>query len=152
MDDIWDDPNFLPQPYSEREAWLRIYCEPQRTNSRRLASLFRWTEKQVGDFFRKMTACGLVYQDDGHWIAVPPEEAARHPEYITGESWRHLRLRVLVRDGFRCAYCGEGGATHCDHVMPRVRGGLDLESNLVAACAACNLSKGGRTPEQWRPV
>ena len=57
------------------------------------------------------------------------------------------RRGVLVRDGFRCAYCGRR-ATTVDHVLPRSRGGADTWLNTVAACAADNHRKADRTPEQ----
>ena len=59
--------------------------------------------------------------------------------------WRRLRLRVLNRDGWTCAYCG-AEATHVDHVTPTSKGGAIYdETNLVAACQRCNLSKGAKT-------
>lgn len=61
--------------------------------------------------------------------------------------WPELRERVLERDSNICRYCG-APATHVDHVVPKCQGGDDDPDNLVAACALCNLSKGGRTPEQ----
>jgi 5-methylcytosine-specific restriction endonuclease McrA len=57
------------------------------------------------------------------------------------------RRGVLVRDGYRCAYCGRR-ATTVDHVQPRSRGGGDTWLNTVAACAADNHRKADRTPEQ----
>jgi len=60
-------------------------------------------------------------------------------------SGKALRFKVLSRDGFRCRYCGASGAhavLHVDHVLPRVEGGTDDESNLVTACQDCNLGKG----------
>ena len=64
-------------------------------------------------------------------------------------AWRELRLRILRRDGYRCAYCGEQ-ATTVDHVRPKSRGGTDDPANLVSACPRCNYSKQGRTVEEWR--
>ncbi len=57
------------------------------------------------------------------------------------------RRGVLVRDRFRCAYCGQRAGT-VDHVLPRARGGRDTWLNTVAACAADNHRKADRTPEQ----
>jgi 5-methylcytosine-specific restriction endonuclease McrA len=68
-------------------------------------------------------------------------------------SWLQLRAQIFERDGNRCAYCGiavTAVSGHVDHVMPRSRGGSDEPSNLVASCKPCNLSKGARTPEEWR--
>jgi len=58
--------------------------------------------------------------------------------------WKQLRLRILMRDGYECAYCGET-ADSVDHVISRHHGG-DMWSpdNLVAACKRCNSMKGDR--------
>ena len=48
---------------------------------------------------------------------------------------------VLVRDNFKCQYCGKGislrNATR-DHVHPLSKGGPNTLDNLVASCKACN--------------
>lgn len=59
------------------------------------------------------------------------------------------KRNVLVRDGFRCAYCGHSrDRLSIDHIIPRSRGGKTTFENCVAACKACNLKKGGRTPSE----
>ncbi|MGC8877229.1 HNH endonuclease [Thermus sp.] len=59
------------------------------------------------------------------------------------------RRNVLRRDRYTCQYCGrQGGELTVDHVLPRSRGGKHTWENLVAACRACNLKKGDRTPEE----
>ncbi|WP_103502202.1 MULTISPECIES: HNH endonuclease [Streptomyces] len=57
------------------------------------------------------------------------------------------RRGVLVRDRFRCAYCGRR-ATTVDHIVPRSRGGADSWLNTVAACGEDNHRKADRTPTQ----
>lgn len=58
------------------------------------------------------------------------------------------RLRVLARDRYSCAYCGNP-ATTVDHVLPRSRGGHATSYlNTVACCTRCNSRKGSRTPEE----
>jgi 5-methylcytosine-specific restriction endonuclease McrA len=37
-----------------------------------------------------------------------------------------------------------------DHIHPLSRGGTNDASNLTYACAACNISKGSRTLEEWK--
>ena len=60
----------------------------------------------------------------------------------------NLRLKVLDRDNFRCAYCGrspalERGVTlHIDHKMPFSKGGETKLDNLQVLCSDCNLGKG----------
>jgi len=58
---------------------------------------------------------------------------------------------VLIRDGFKCAYCGEKART-IDHVFPKSKGGAHEWTNVVAACQPCNQKKGNRTLEQmgWK--
>ena len=58
---------------------------------------------------------------------------------------------LFARDRYLCLYCGRRctrGELTRDHVMPLSRGGLDTWENVVSACLACNLKKGGRSPQQ----
>lgn len=64
-----------------------------------------------------------------------------------GQISKALRFEILTRDGYRCRYCGASPQTtvlHIDHVLPRSKGGRDDASNLVTACADCNLGKTDR--------
>ncbi|WP_341895720.1 HNH endonuclease [Ferrovibrio terrae] len=56
------------------------------------------------------------------------------------------RFNLFLRDRFSCQYCGSRHELTFDHVVPRSRGGLTRWDNVVAACAPCNLTKGGRMP------
>lgn len=59
------------------------------------------------------------------------------------------KRNVFVRDGFRCAYCGDRrDRLSIDHIVPKSRGGKTSFENCVAACKGCNLKKGGRTPSE----
>ncbi|MCU1508398.1 MAG: endonuclease [Glaciihabitans sp.] len=61
-----------------------------------------------------------------------------------GTAWHRLRLAVLERDGWVCTYCNkalEGDDATADHITPRVAGGRDETTNLVAACRSCNAAK-----------
>lgn len=58
---------------------------------------------------------------------------------------------VIVRDGFKCAYCGETRKRFTiDHIIPKSRGGKSTFENCVASCLACNAKKGNRTPNEAR--
>jgi 5-methylcytosine-specific restriction endonuclease McrA len=59
------------------------------------------------------------------------------------QKWKDQRLRVLKRDGYICAYCGQE-ANQVDHVIARARGGGHDLDNLVACCARCNSLKGAK--------
>jgi 5-methylcytosine-specific restriction endonuclease McrA len=61
------------------------------------------------------------------------------------------RMNVLLRDKFKCQYCGEKKPTkdlNYDHVLPRSQGGKTTWENIVTSCYDCNHRKAGRTPEQ----
>ena len=63
------------------------------------------------------------------------------------------RLRIYMRDKFRCQYCGEkkpAGELTLDHILPRSRGGDNSPVNVVTACMACNNRKSDRTPAEAR--
>ena len=60
------------------------------------------------------------------------------------------RFNVFLRDRFSCQYCSNAKPVEeltFDHVVPRARGGRTMWSNVVTACAPCNLRKGGRMPK-----
>ena len=59
------------------------------------------------------------------------------------------KRNVLIRDRFKCAYCGtRREKLSIDHIIPKSRGGKMTFENCVAACKPCNLKKGGRTPNE----
>ncbi len=58
---------------------------------------------------------------------------------------RRLRFEVFKRDSFKCQYCGAGRPNvelHVDHIRPVAHGGTNDITNLITACAACNMGKG----------
>ena len=59
------------------------------------------------------------------------------------------KRNVLIRDGFKCAYCRRAGShLTLDHIVPRSRGGNTVFENCVAACKPCNHKKGNKTPSE----
>lgn len=57
------------------------------------------------------------------------------------------RRGVMLRDGYKCAYCGKRAST-IDHIQPQSRGGEDSWLNWVSACVNCNGKKANRTPKE----
>ncbi len=55
---------------------------------------------------------------------------------------------LLVKFGYRCAYCRAEGKMTLDHVVPLVRGGKHSPENIVPACESCNYSKQDRLLEE----
>jgi len=71
----------------------------------------------------------------------PVCRATRAAEVIPASRWI-----ILQRDKFRCVYCGASPGLsdtelHVDHIVPQAKGGLSQASNLISACAKCNLGK-----------
>jgi 5-methylcytosine-specific restriction endonuclease McrA len=100
--------------------------------------------------------------DEGRVLHTTHEEYAvpsviRRRTYINVRRRREAsgmkRLRIYMRDKFRCQYCGEKKSPAeltLDHIFPRSRGGDNTPLNVVAACLACNNRKGNRTPAEAR--
>jgi len=57
-----------------------------------------------------------------------------------------LRLEPL------CAYCKERPSATLDHVLPKMRGGTNAQSNLVTSCLPCNNLKSAFLPRElgWK--
>jgi 5-methylcytosine-specific restriction endonuclease McrA len=88
-----------------------------------------------------------------YYAKLPPDKrhTLTHKRRADAYGVAHVaysRTAILARWRHRCAYC-TGVATHLDHVVPLSRGGEDAESNIVPACARCNLSKGAKTLAEW---
>ena len=59
------------------------------------------------------------------------------------------KKNVLIRDGFKCAYCGgDGRKLTIDHIVPKSRGGKTDFENCVASCKSCNNKKGSKIPSE----
>jgi 5-methylcytosine-specific restriction endonuclease McrA len=87
----------------------------------------------------------------------PVPSVVRRREYINVRRRRQAsgmkRLRIYMRDKFRCQYCGDkknAAELTLDHIFPRSRGGDNSPVNIVTACLRCNNRKGSRTPEEAR--
>ncbi|WP_353961838.1 HNH endonuclease [Streptomyces sp. NBC_01500] len=89
----------------------------------------------------------------GYYARMSPDERHRVTHKRRADSYgvehvAYSRTAILKRWGYACAYCGSH-ATHLDHVHPLSKGGADVESNILPACAGCNLSKGAKTLAEW---
>ena len=104
-----------------------------------------------------------VEEFDGHRVLrsaqaeFPVPSVIRRRTYINVRQRREAsgarRLRIYMRDKFRCQYCGEkkaASALTLDHILPRSRGGDNSPVNIVTACVPCNNRKGDRTPAEAR--
>lgn len=61
------------------------------------------------------------------------------------------KKNVMVRDSFKCVYCGTTGKRFTiDHVVPKSKGGKSTFENCVTACKPCNHRKGHKTCQEIR--
>ncbi len=67
--------------------------------------------------------------------------------YRTGVAF--CKKNVMIRDGFKCAYCGTNKfRLTIDHIIPKSKGGKSTFENCVAACKPCNTKKGDQLPSK----
>lgn len=133
-----------------------------------IASFFRVPLAEVARVFDLFRAKGLIVADRiAKWVNRQERDdeeeisqntlrtrrwrAKRAEVGLPFSGWEAKRIKIFERDEYTCQYCGNNdGPFHCDHILPRSRGGTDEEENLATACAFCNCSKGDKTVEEWR--
>ena len=97
-------------------------------------------------------------QEEDDWVRTPTAEI-QAPRVIRllgydrmpKQTVKFNRRNIFARDHNQCQYCGKKFPTSelsLDHVVPRSQGGGNTWENIVCACVACNVRKGGRTPAQ----
>jgi 5-methylcytosine-specific restriction endonuclease McrA len=111
-------------------------------------SLWPWQEAVKAVF---MDRVNIVSEYDR--VVHSPSLEMRLPSVVSLKRYVRLsrraaftRFNVFLRDQFECQYCGDASELTFDHLIPRSRGGMTRWGNVVTACAACNLEKGGRMP------
>jgi 5-methylcytosine-specific restriction endonuclease McrA len=88
-----------------------------------------------------------VFRSPTTEIRVPKVVALRDYVPVTGEP-KFCRRSILLRDRYRCQYCGERhdpSELTFDHVVPRSQGGKTVWTNILTACLRCNGLKGSKT-------
>ena len=62
---------------------------------------------------------------------------------------RLTKMKLVVSDGKRCAYCGlEAVPLEIDHIIPKSRGGANRLKNLALSCKECNSAKANKLPHE----
>ena len=120
----------------------------------------RWQNLNFSDW-TELSALKAEFEPDGFdWvhtvrfqIAVPRIIRLLGYDKLPRQDVKFNRRNIYARDGNRCQYCGKRTPTtelSLDHVLPKSQGGKSSWENIVCCCVACNVKKGGRTPEQAR--
>jgi 5-methylcytosine-specific restriction endonuclease McrA len=126
---------------SRSQGWL-----PPSLRSR-LANVLSWSRRYRR--WAPMTRIDVERVRFDTQLLQNPEIAGVH--YQRGElmGWE-VRAYVLLKYGYRCAYCGKTDVPfELDHILPKSRGGTDRVSNLALSCHDCNMEKGNRTAAEW---
>lgn len=102
-----------------------------------------------------------VFRSPSRTIHVPRVIALHEYAPINAEP-KFCRRSILLRDRFRCQYCGErfeSADLTFDHVIPRAKGGQTEWTNILSACIRCNTMKrdkhanwSGKKGEGSRPL
>ena len=95
---------------------------------------------------------GAFFRSPSTRIPVPKVVALRHYAPVSS-SPKFCRRSILLRDRYRCQYCGDRLAPHeltFDHVVPRSKGGKTEWTNILSACVACNAHK--KDADHLRPL
>jgi len=58
------------------------------------------------------------------------------------------KKNIMVRDDFKCVYCGSAFNLTIDHIVPVSRGGKTSFENCVTSCRECNNNKGDKLPSE----
>jgi 5-methylcytosine-specific restriction endonuclease McrA len=93
---------------------------------------------------------GAFFRSPSIELPIPKVIALRHYAPISAQP-KFCRRSILLRDGFRCQYCGEEFASAdltFDHVIPRANGGQTVWDNILSACIPCNKRKRDQ-PADW---
>jgi Restriction endonuclease len=139
--------------------FCRYWAKDRPVTEEHLRRELRLPRRKAALLVRELIELGLirkrgVHLSPGGAFGAGPDvstNTATLPSREMPSDWRDLREAVFARDGYACVYCGSGRDLHCDHVVPMARGGDHRQANLVTACATCNLQKGSKTVEEWRP-
>ncbi len=89
-----------------------------------------------------------VFRSPTQEIRVPKVLALREYAPISAEP-KFCRRSILLRDRFRCQYCGvrfTADELTFDHVVPRSAGGKTEWTNILSACVKCNTAKRNSMP------
>lgn len=153
--EILDDPRMGRLPADlwrfAVELMLVVNDECEIPDSEEIAFILRRSKPEVESLIKR-----LWVDSGGNFIALWKNGIRGYDYYYSLRAShesvsrvldKNLRKWVLDRNCNICVYCGDS-ADHVDHVIPVCQGGSDETNNLVAACAPCNMKKGGRTPDQ----
>jgi 5-methylcytosine-specific restriction endonuclease McrA len=136
--------------YFRHGKWSARCLECSREISRLGMQRFRSTQRGQERNRQQSTACHKRRPEIGR--AAGQNRRTNKLKADGSHSSQDVRDLYEASAG-KCAYCGEdvGDNYHVDHIHPLSRGGSNGPENLAIACPGCNLSKGDKTLQEWKP-
>ena len=174
----WDR-DLQEHPLKIEGAWIRICCKLwwSETRGEMTKSPLQWSRilgvskattmgilgyignERIGDVAFNNTkvtvACRRMVRDEYRRDSGRRRQSTlREKGGGDPKRWTAIRIPILERDEYMCAYCGRKAET-VDHVIPKSKGGTEDPFNLVACCKGCNRKKQTSTLEEaemsfWR--
>ena len=107
--------------------------------------IIRFIEFQYGTLSRDCKPHKVVFELlNKHKISLSEVPQADHIGKTHNVS-DNQRNRIFERDNYVCTYCErkfKKAELVIDHIIPRKKGGIDKENNLITSCKQCNNNKG----------
>lgn len=139
----------MPVSRSPEPGVSRTESISRRTSGRKLSAVRRTNESGALPTLNVSAATDRRIRRTR--MTTSPNGDAMRALYVQARRRReapYRRAEVFARWGGQCCYC-DAPAEHLDHVRPLSRGGRDVLSNVVPACAECNLGKAALTLAEW---
>jgi len=139
------------------EVWVKLGRQPSSKEMKPPLSKY-WAatyERRFGTW-RKGLEAFIAYinsDDDKEPIIeeIIPDQIIKFKHRTKRFPSERLKVKVLMRDGNKCALCGitvTGENIHFDHIIPWSKGGETLLENLQILCSKHNLAKGNYNGEE----
>lgn len=130
------------------DVWSRLGRQPRHDNlTSETSRISVDSYKRRFGGWRKALEAFVRWANEGQ-LSPPPGASADAAVRRTRDVNDRTRFLVMLRDKFKCRYCGRSPATHpdvvlhLDHRKPFSQGGTSDLENLVTSCSKCNLGKG----------
>lgn len=121
------------------EVEVRIVAPPKFVHT--IRELIYWEYAKL-----MARAVGTRWENNYRFIT------SRYNKLKNGEiKWSDIESDNLKQMGrAKCEYCGSTTPPLTrDHIIPLIKGGINIQNNLVLACKSCNSSKNDRDVFDW---
>lgn len=138
-----------------KRVWIKLGRQPMRKEVVRPLSDYHWkTYRRVFGCFRNALEEFVKFMNKRRVRKLKTPILGLEQKRFKHKTNRAVKLalrhKVLERDNFRCAHCGDSPALtygvklEVDHITPYSKGGETVIDNLQTLCQRCNLGKGAR--------